>query len=60
VSRLQAGRTGLDSPKEQRFFYSPPRPTDSGAYPVSCPIGTGGSFAGSKAAGTWSWPLTSL
>jgi hypothetical protein len=31
-----------------------------GAHPVSNPIGTRGSFPGSKAAGVWSWPLTSI
>jgi hypothetical protein len=28
-------------------------------HPTSYPMGTGGSFPGGKAAGTWSWPLTS-
>jgi hypothetical protein len=32
----------------------------SGAHPVSYPMGTRGSFPGSKAAGAWSWPLTSI
>jgi hypothetical protein len=32
----------------------------SGAHPASYPIGTGGSFPGGKAVGTWSWPLTSI
>jgi hypothetical protein len=32
----------------------------SGAHPASCPpMGTRGSFPGGKAAGAWSWPLTS-
>jgi len=26
----------------------------------SYPMDTGGSFPGGKAAGTWSWPLTSI
>jgi hypothetical protein len=34
--------------------------TGSGAYPTSYPMGTGGSFHGSKAAGAWSWPLSSI
>jgi hypothetical protein len=34
--------------------------TGSGAYPDSYPVSTGGSFPGSKAAGTWNWPLTSI
>jgi hypothetical protein len=33
--------------------------TGSGVHPSSYPIGTGGSFSGSKATGVWSWPLTS-
>jgi hypothetical protein len=34
--------------------------TDSGVHPASYPVGTGGSFPGGKAAGPWSWPLTSI
>jgi hypothetical protein len=30
----------------------------SRAHPVSYPMGTGGSFPGSKVAGAWNWPLT--
>jgi hypothetical protein len=32
----------------------------SGAHPASCPVGTRGSFPEGKAAGAWSWPLTSI
>jgi hypothetical protein len=32
---------------------------DCGAHPASYPMGTGGSFPGSKAAGAWSCTLTS-
>jgi hypothetical protein len=32
----------------------------SGAHPASCPMRTRGSFLGDKAAGAWSWPLTSI
>jgi hypothetical protein len=32
----------------------------SGARPASYPVGTGGSFAGGKAAEEWNWPLTSI
>jgi hypothetical protein len=32
----------------------------SGAHPVSYLMGTRGSFPGGKAAGAWSWPLTSI
>jgi hypothetical protein len=34
--------------------------TDSGAHPASYQMGAGGSFPGSKEAGAWSWPLTSI
>jgi hypothetical protein len=34
--------------------------TGSGAYRASYPMGTGGSFSGSKATGARSWPLTSI
>jgi hypothetical protein len=33
--------------------------TESGAHPASYLMGTRGSFPGGKAAGGWSWPLTS-
>jgi hypothetical protein len=33
--------------------------TGSGVHPTSYPIVTGGSFPRGKAAGAWSWPLTS-
>jgi hypothetical protein len=42
------------------FFSSTPCPTGSGAHPVSYPMGTEGSFPGSKAARAWSWPVTSI
>jgi len=34
-------------------------PACSGIHPASYPIGIGGSFLGSKAAGAWSWIFTS-
>jgi hypothetical protein len=34
--------------------------TGSGAHPASYPMGTRDSFPGGKAAGAWSWPLTSI
>jgi aryl-phospho-beta-D-glucosidase BglC (GH1 family) len=33
---------------------------DSGAHPVSYPMGTGGTFPLDKAAGPWSWLITSI
>jgi hypothetical protein len=32
----------------------------SGAHPATYSMGTGGSLPGGKAAGAWSWPLTSI
>jgi hypothetical protein len=32
----------------------------TGAHPTSCPMGTRDSLPGGKAAGAWSWPLTSI
>jgi len=32
----------------------------SGAHEASYPMGNRDSFPGDKAAGTWSWPLTSI
>jgi hypothetical protein len=32
----------------------------SGAHPASYSMGTRGSFPGGKAAGAWSWPVTSI
>jgi hypothetical protein len=32
----------------------------SGAHPASYPMGTRDCFPGGKAAGAWSWPLTSI
>jgi len=29
-------------------------------HPVSYPMGIGGSYLESKAAGAWSWPLTTI
>jgi len=34
--------------------------TGSGAHPASYPMETRGYFPGGKAAGAWSWPLTSI
>jgi hypothetical protein len=34
--------------------------TGSGAHPASYPMGTGGFFPWGKAAGAWSWPLTTI
>jgi hypothetical protein len=40
------------------FSLHHPVQNGSEAHPASYPIGTTGSFPGSKAAGAWSWPVT--
>jgi hypothetical protein len=50
---------GIWVPVGSRIFSSPCRSTGSGVCQTSYPVGTGGSFPGGKAAGAWSWPLTS-
>jgi len=45
------------------FFSSPPGPdvqSSSGSHPASYSMGTRCSFPGGKAAGSWSWPFTSI
>jgi len=42
------------------FFFSLPRPSRSGTWPASYPIGTRGSSRGGKTVGTWSWSLISI
>jgi hypothetical protein len=61
VTRLQAGRQSFDSWQGLGCFSLRQRAqAGSRAHPDSCSIGTGGSFPGSKAAGLWSWPLSSM
>jgi hypothetical protein len=50
---------GVQFPVVSRIFSSPHRPDIFGVHPTSYPVGTRGSFPGGKAAGVWSWPLTS-
>jgi hypothetical protein len=52
--RLDKRGAGARVPVWLWIFSSPSCPD-----PPSYPMGTGGSFPGDKAAGTWSWPLTS-
>jgi hypothetical protein len=47
-------------PAVQDFSFLHSVQTGSGTQPASYPMGTGGSFPGGKAAGAWSWPLTSI
>jgi hypothetical protein len=42
------------------FFLHHRVQTGSGAHPDSYPMGTRRSLPGSKAAGVWNWPLTSI
>jgi hypothetical protein len=60
VIRLQAGRPRFDSWRRHRrnSFLRHRVQTGSGLHPASYLMGTGGSFAGNKAAGSWSWQLT--
>jgi hypothetical protein len=51
-------RIGVRVPLSSRIFSSP-RVPGFGVHPASYPMGTGGKFPGGKAAGAWSWPLTS-
>jgi len=57
--RLRAGRPGFDSRQEQWkdlcLFAAV-----SGAHPTFYLVSTSGTFSGGKAAGAWSWPLTSI
>jgi hypothetical protein len=58
---LLAGWSGGSSPGRGCELFSTHRvQTGCGVYPASYPMGTRGSFPGGKAAGAWSWPLTSI
>jgi hypothetical protein len=65
---VQRLRHGLDDwgsrvrvPEEAGNFFLHHRiQNGSGAHTASYPMGTGGAFPGGKAAGAWSWPLTSI
>jgi hypothetical protein len=50
---------GVRVPVGQEFSILHVVQTGFGVHPTSYPMGTGGSFPGGKAAGAWSWPLTS-
>jgi hypothetical protein len=58
---LGAGRrvVGVRVPVGARFSLHVVQ-IDSGAHLAFYPMGTGGSFPEGKAAGAWSWPLTSI
>jgi hypothetical protein len=53
-------KTGVRFPIGERKEFFSPRLCCSGARPASYPMSTGDSFSGSKATGSWSWPLPSI
>jgi hypothetical protein len=58
---LRAGWLGVRVPaRAGNFFLHHRVQTGSGSQPAPYPIGARGSFPGGKAAGAWSWPLTSI
>jgi hypothetical protein len=58
---LRAGWPGFDSHKErEEFSLLHSTQTGSGAHPAFYPMGVRGSFSRDRAAGAWSWPLTSI
>jgi hypothetical protein len=58
---LRAGRWRVwFSAGADNFSFRHQVQTGSGVHPANCSMGTGGSFPGRKAAGTWSWQLTSI
>jgi len=57
MARLQAGRPGFDYRQELGYFLL--TATFSPSVGLSYPLGARGSVIRSKAAGAWSWPLTS-
>jgi hypothetical protein len=58
---LRAGWSGVRFPAGARNFSPHHRvQTGSVSYPASYQMGTRVSFPGGKAAGPWSWPLTSI
>jgi len=60
VTTLRAGRPGFDSQHGRDFSLLHHANTSSEVHPASYPMGIGCCFPGNKAAGAWSWPLTSI
>jgi hypothetical protein len=56
---LDGRGVGLQVPVGSRIFFSPRRPDRLWGHPTSYLMSTRGSFPCAKAAGAWSWPLTS-
>jgi hypothetical protein len=59
VYGLDAWGVGLRVPVGSNVSFLRVVQTGSGAHPAFYQMGTGGYFPGGKAAGSWSWPLTS-
>jgi hypothetical protein len=59
VTRLWAGRPRFDSRQGRDFCSSPPPPDRLWGPPSLLSNGYKGCYIGGKAAGAWSWPLTS-
>jgi hypothetical protein len=57
--RLDDREVGIRVPVGSRIFTSHVVQTGSGVHPTYYTLGTWGLFPGGKAAGAWSWPLTS-
>jgi len=53
-------KTGTRFPGGAGIFSHLRTQTGSGTHSASYPMGTRGSFSGSKMAEAWSWPLTSI
>jgi hypothetical protein len=61
VTTLRAGRSGVQIlAGAKRFSLLQNVETGLGAHPTSYSMGAANSFIRVKAAGTWSWPLTSI
>jgi hypothetical protein len=61
IAGLWAGWSGVRVPEGAGNFSLHHRVQNgSEAHPASYPMGTGSPFPGGKAAGAWSWPLTSI
>jgi len=59
VTELQAGQPRLWFSVRATTFRQRVQ-TGSGAHPASYPAGTWGTYTEGKAAGVWSWQLTSI
>jgi len=59
-TRLWAGGPGFDSRKGKYFFLFTTASRPALGPPRALPNGYQGFFPGGRAAGAWSWPLTSI